>query len=756
MKKILLLLFAIIQIVSADITLTKDSYDALLQKEVSVATAITSQIEDTGIVPSTIADLITNGYLPSDFSSENLIDGNNVSFVVDSTSINIDTNVLVSGIDVAEKEYYLNNISDNTYAKDTFSSTTLSTKYYLQSKALNILKTASSVSLDFIGDREPNTYATPSANEVWYDSNIKDFNIKRSDGIEWADAEKTNQNENNLNNLSNVNALDFVNLTKSYSNVIVTEDMTPIACRNGSTYNQTTNRCEAFTSDACDGNYYDTASGLCYKRPVDYCKAIGFTSYDGSRNQCVKDAVIYFPIGSSLDTTSGFPRTLYRNGGSSGDLSSGDNWGRWNLGHGGGGCAGAGVKKVSIKYFNDSKIVVSYTLKSDYNEKAKTATVSKNTNFTDEWSYGRDVGRIRVDMRTGYVYKGYCKGRNPNWSIVGYLDGFPKKMTCGGEIFDSSSKITESLYYANDTGINSFIEKEGSQYTLDYQLSAGWNTKNKKVTTSSIYQDKLYHYDPKGSIETKFLFDALNKTFWVGSSRVGGSYKHKAYKLKDIQCFFLNHSRSCPSGSTRYGTSQCQKGSIEYADIPSSWSNGYVFSNDGINSDDAYIKTPSCSGKSMSVSPYSNTPTYGNNGICYSDVGTYCKTHSSDTSVIMLPNNKQVLCWDLTQNCSGDTSYNLDYNYSGTSDKCNKYQYTCPTSSRYGISEHKTISNKNTLFSNILNKDDKVLPYLSEIANKVDIDVNDNNGAMCIENTEIVYNGIEQTKTVDGKTKSIY
>jgi hypothetical protein len=207
----------------------------------------------------------------------------------------------------------------------------------------------------------------------------------------------------------------------------------------------------------------------------------------------------------------------------------------------------------------------------------------------------------------------------------------------------------------------------------------------------------------------------------------------------------------CPDTSWSDNGSNCKK--TEYLDIPNSVSGSYTFVNNGISGTDAYIKTPSCSGKSMSVSPYSSTPHYGNNGICYSDIGLYCKTYAGSTSVIQMPDGKQITCWDNTQTCN-DTKFNLVYNYSGVSDKCNKYNYTCDNKSRYGLTEHPTFNNPTDLFNRISDKDTKILSYLTEIANKQDILLNDNFGAMCVENIESNYNPVSKDYLIDSKTKS--
>lgn len=211
--------------------------------------------------------------------------------------------------------------------------------------------------------------------------------------------------------------------------------------------------------------------------------------------------------------------------------------------------------------------------------------------------------------------------------------------------------------------------------------------------------------------------------------------------------------KGCPAYYEKISETQCK--GIEYKNIPINL-NGYNFVNNGINGQDAYIQTPNCNNKKMSVSPYMNTPHYGNNGICYSDIGLYCKTYATSTNKILLPDGKQIICWDNTQTCN-DTRFNLVYDYNGIADKCNKYNYSCNNKSLFGLSEHPTLNNATDLFNRLgdnSSKNEKVLPFLSQIANKQNIILNDNFGSMCVENKESSYNSTSTTYTIDGKNKS--
>lgn len=212
----------------------------------------------------------------------------------------------------------------------------------------------------------------------------------------------------------------------------------------------------------------------------------------------------------------------------------------------------------------------------------------------------------------------------------------------------------------------------------------------------------------------------------------------------------------CPSGYTETvgaetAKGQCKKPSIEYVNIPSTYGAGYSISNSGVQGADAYIYSPnssSCSSKTMSISPYAPTPHYGNNGLCYSDVGLYCKNTGG------VSYDGVATCWKYNQSCS--SGYNLVYNYSSTNDKCSKFNYSCAKGTLYGLDTHPTNNNTLDLFNRISDKDTKgnnnAVFFLS--GNKVI--VNDNQGSMCVsrETSSFIQGDISPSFIINAVEKS--
>ena len=295
-----------------------DLFNALVDKELSIVIAIISMIEDKGITPTTINQLKTNNYLPSSFNDENLISNpsKNISFNVVSNVIEINTNINENELTISERDYYLNNTYDdnnnfNIVKKQILnSSNILQSNYYINRKSVNILGTKATNSINhtsrYIGNQEPSTYSTVSNGNIWFDSNVKEFEVKQRINNKWSDTTTSNKNLREDGTFISPKTIPITAVIKNFENVTVTEETKVIICRTaGATYNQQLNRCEAFTSDACDGNYYDTVTGLCYKRPIDYCNAMGYDGYDNANNRCWK----YSYSGKTM--SSGYVNALY-------------------------------------------------------------------------------------------------------------------------------------------------------------------------------------------------------------------------------------------------------------------------------------------------------------------------------------------------------------------------------------------------------------------------------------------------------------
>lgn len=571
MKKLVFFIFLLYNYIYADITLTKDKFDGLLSKEIAIVTAIISTIEDKGIKPTTIEELKSNNYLTDDFESSNLVDGNNITFTVTNEAITIYTNIAVSRLDESEIDYYLNNVKSSIYVKHSNNETALNTTYYLDKKTINILNTNQN-NLK-IGNEEP----ISNQGDIWFDSNVKEFDIKKKIGSSWSDSTTTNQNLNKDGTFINPKILQMTAIVKDFTNVDIKEEQKAIDCRTlGATYNQQLNRCEAFTSDACNGLIFDVANGKCSLSALNYCNKAGYSYYDSSTGSC-------------------YNRTY----------------------------------------------------------------VSANSSTT------------QIDCYHTCVW----------WSDAIWWAG-TSHHTFGPDSVCGTSRIDRWW---------------GGSYAV-YRGSCSNNSTNPTDDTTWF---------------------RANKTVY-----------------------------SCNSGYTLSGT-QC------YRDTKVSLSS-LINSNESIYNH-TVLSSPSCSNKQMTVSPYSNTPHYGNNGICYSDTGLYCKTYATSTNKILLPNEKQIICWDRTQTCNDDR-FNLSYDYNGIADKCSKFNYTCDNKSRYGLAEHPTFNNADDLFNRLgdnNSKNEKVLPYLTEIVNKEHIILNDNFGSMCVENKNSSYNpSSSNNHIIDGKTKS--
>lgn len=562
-KKLFICLVFFGKLLFAEISVdAKNRIDGLLNKTNSIAKAHISISEARGVLSSSVSFLQSSGYLDSNFTLDNLFGGQiEYSSINSSTKIlDLNTSVFSSTLTTDERLYFLSNFTDAIYSREIYEKNgTFWVKYFYSSKALsNAINRG--LQNSYIGDAPPTSYITPSTNQTWWDSKNLSYNVKKYDSGFWVNEDYSNQNISPLGVFENLNTVPLNKTSWAFSQVIATEQNTPIICRNGSTYNQLNNRCEAYTSDACDGNGFDTGTGRCYKAPISYCNAIGYSYYDASSNRC-----FYYSYASKITTTTSY-------------------------------------------------------------------TASKNLLWT--FWLGNTLGSCSASQEGTWVAMGVPLG----------------------------------MYQC---------------------LSHGY-------------------YCPSG-----------------GS--LSGSYCYKTVSV-------------CPpTHPTDMGNGTCL-GQV-FASIPY-WNGDYYFADNSTYAvGDAWIKAPSCGGKSMTVSPYASTPHYGWNGICYSDTGLYCQTYAGSTGVAYLPNGKQITCFDSTQNCNNyDPSYGIVYDFSGASDKCSKFNYSCSAGNLYGLStspvnnsNYGYYSNSTSLFNNIINKDAKTSPYTASFLSGSNVIVNDNQGAMCVE-----------------------
>ncbi len=605
-------------------------FNSLVDKELAIVLAINSMIEDKGIIPTSINELKTNKYLASNFNPENLISSplKDITFEVKDLAVEINTNIYYSDssigtsndVTIAERDYYLNNpYNDNNNFKidkkqfiDS-STNTLKSNYYLNRKSLNILgsKTSNNInhSTRYIGNQEPSTYSSVNNSNVWFDSNTKEFDVKQRINNKWSDTTSSNKNLREDGTFVNPKTMPITAVIKNFTNVNITEEEKVIECRTaGATYNQVLNRCEAFTSDACDGNFYDLATDKCYIKLLDYCNALGYDGYNSITGSC--ETVVYANKISSFMNSS---------------------------------CRGA-------SNYNTASSICSNLVENGYN-----------------------------DWRIPSLGETTASGN----SIA----------SCGGWTWTSSWD-----------GKDGYLLFSGGSYT-------------------------------------------------GGSGSGFNNYPHLTFSIRCSRTYTY-----CPTGYENNG-SNCKKPIAIYP-VSNSYGDGFIKGN--LHGVDAYVKTPSCSGKSMNISPHASTPHYGNNGICYSDVGLYCKTYAGSTSIIQMPNGKQITCYDNSQTCN-DTRFGLVMNYSGNADKCSKFNYSCNNITRYGLAEYPNtypningFDNPTVLFDRITDKFNKTLipSNLDKIVAKQDILINDNFGSMCVENIESNYLPTSKDYLIDNKTKS--
>jgi hypothetical protein len=128
--------------------------------------------------------------------------------------------------------------------------------------------------------------------------------------------------------------------------------------------------------------------------------------------------------------------------------------------------------------------------------------------------------------------------------------------------------------------------------------------------------------------------------------------------------------------------------------------------------------TPTCTGKTMPVSPFYATPYNGNNGVCYSDAALLCAQSGISWDGIYTCFNTNFTCNDTTYNLRSDLGI------------CEKFGYSCTTGKRYGLPESPTNNDATDLYNRITNKDDKLTAIVSTITNS-DYNTNDNGGAIC-------------------------
>lgn len=604
-KNFLIFLLVSFSFLFAEVT-KKADIDSLLNKTNSIALGHIAVIEDRSIISTSTASLKGFGYLDSNFLDDNLF-GGSISYTSNNTAIDINTNILSSSLTIEEKDYFLNQYknainSRKIYEKNGY----IYVAYFYSKKAIsNILNNNSQN--DYIGDATPSSYSSPNSYETWWDSKDVLYNAKRYINGSFVNEDYNNQNLNYDGIYSNIKTVPLIKTFWNFTQVTATEDIKAVKCDNGANYNQIAQRCEAYTSNACDGNSFDVATGKCYKTPLNYCLKNGYSYYDNGRNKC--------------------NRTIYSN-----KINKITGWNFSQQQYGSAPSGGGYWRSIKLNY----PVTISWT------------------------AYSEDS--------IVYIYK----------------DGV-SVFYWGGKNWEGAC----SSYVTSNGGCTAEMDYFGGTLIANTSFDLG------------IYED--------GKWGTPIIGYSIN--FLTNSTVSPAEGASPIYSSSCIDSSWIDNGLNCIK--------------TEYLTVPLSYGAEYFFVNNGIGGADAYIANTSCSGRVMSVSPFYSTPHYGNNGLCYSDVGLYCKNTSG------LSYDGIYTCYKTNQSC--DIGYALVYNFSGQNDKCTKQNYSCGMGQLYGLNTHSTNNNTLDLFNRIINKDTKVTTYQVDLLNGLDVIINDNNGAMCVE-----------------------
>lgn len=525
-----------------------------------------------------------------------------------------------------------------------------------------------------------------------------------------------------------------IRLIKSYwakTTVGVANDVTPIQCQNGATYNPVKKRCEAYTSSACP-------SGYVYIPSMDKCRRVVYVNKIKkvqSYAQQVFDKYIYEHqrVKKILEKT--IPR------------------------------------KIVTKTIHAYKRYMSFDPPRYKYENLRTRTRSV--------FYIMGAGRVVTETRPANSRKDYkCKmpigcyyrtiktGSN-TYSLV---DEETSYKTC-----PAGTHYKYGPFPCSDCCASNY------DYTLHYYCSngEGWSllpnhtcVKCKIVCPSGQYsRDFLYVSNGQCKYSGARGYPACGKDgikteYYCpsGTTRVGNKCRREIKRYGCPDGFFpisgnlckkiMYCEDKCPSGYEQTGGSNCSvvlphspsgfclKYKLEYY-CPSGYTSYYYWCRKPIYKTVTKTKiinvcpsgttdvgskckkyeyvNPSCSGKRMPVAPYYATPYYGHNGVCYSDAGLYCKTHGVSW-------DGRYTCFDNRYHCVGSSGY-YNYNYGGrtylvsgryrldlNAGHCVRGQFYCNAGYHlYGLKEHPVIVNPTVLYNGVNDKDNK----LNRVANTI-------------------------------------
>lgn len=333
---------------------------------------------------------------------------------------------------------------------------------------------------------------------------------------------------------------------------------------------------------------------------------------------------------------------------------------------------------------------------------------------------------------------GYCDlGDNSGCTYNGGTWDTDKKLCKKGSSYNATTHLSDNVFtYSFVDGKTSYkltnipVDITPISVIISIKRMGGWVQYTATWNISFHCYDGTVDYGTDGYVALEFLY-YLDGTIWVNE---GG---HSPMSIVTIT-YPQTATYTCDAGGTLSGTT-CS--TVEYfAPDCSIYGTGYA--HDGYG---RCAKAPTCTAKTMPVSPYYATPYYGNNGVCYSDAGLYCKTYGVSFDGLYTCFNYQFGCEDSSYNLRTDT------------DVCEKFNLTCSTAKgkRYGLAESPTNNNVTDLYDRISDKDTKANTYVSTIVNN-DVTINDNAGAMCtaLEYSTFTQGVFANDYTIGGEVKS--
>jgi hypothetical protein len=267
--------YLLILILNINIFASSLQIDMIHTKENSIYTAINTIIENQTFIPNSISELINKNLIPTNFDTSNGFNSTPISFSINAGTgiVTINTHVNINNVSIADKEYYLNGKTSSSLVADySIVNNELIAKFMLTPQAiLNIQTKNKKTYATYIGSQDPVEYATVKSDDIWLSSTFKNYDLLTYKNNIWIEPASTN-NQLNPNGTSENNIpVGLSSLTWDLKNVNISEVQKNILCKDiGTNYNPNKNRCEAYTSDACSGKYYDKNRNKCRTGKIVY------------------------------------------------------------------------------------------------------------------------------------------------------------------------------------------------------------------------------------------------------------------------------------------------------------------------------------------------------------------------------------------------------------------------------------------------------------------------------------------------------